>query len=348
MFQKGENLYALDKAKDSPDDFFILSEGYMDVIALHQAGFRNAVASLGTALTEHQAERMSRYKKRAILSYDSDSAGVKAAVRAIPILEAAGFEVRVLDMNPYKDPDEFIKGLGSAEYRKRIDASVPAKDFLMEGLAKQFAIDGKEGRGTLLARLVEAVSNIEDRNERCAYVKKASVKFGLDADEILYESGLVTGDFYGVGLGKSEEIPVAERKILLLFASSPEAFGEVGGLLSDYEFTGNAQAAFREIKKEYDNYGFVDEALFLDSTGMEFTGLVPEDTEPICDIQELSKAVRSIKTSANERAMKEAAELRDGDELLKLINGEAEIKKICAGILDMDIEFPGCDIGDNR
>lgn len=340
VFQKGENLYALDRAKSSPDDFFLLCEGYMDVIALHQAGFRNAVASLGTALTEHQAERMSRYKHKAVLTYDSDDAGVKAATRAIPILEAAGFEVRVLGMSPYKDPDEFIKGLGAAEYRKRIDEAVPARDFILESFGRQFAADGKDGRDALLTRLASAASGITDRDERCAYARKAAAKFGLDADEILYESGVLTGDFYGVGLGKAEEIPAYEKSLLLLFASDADVFTKVSPLLSDYEFTGGAQTAFREISKEYGMYGFVDEGLFFDGTGMEFTALVPEDTEPIGNMQELVKAVRGIKTSANERAMKEAAELRDGDELLRLIANESVIKKACAELQRMDIDFP--------
>lgn len=341
VFQKGENLYALNIAKDSPDDFFLLCEGYMDVIALHQAGFRNAVASLGTALTEHQAERMSRYKQKAVLTYDSDGAGIKAAARAIPMLEAAGFEVRVLGMSPYKDPDEFIKGLGAAEYRKRIDEAVPARDFLIESFGRQFAADGKDGRDALVSRLAGVLSGIGDRDARCAYARKAAAGFGLDADELLYESGVITGDYYGIGLGNAEELPENEKRLLLLFASDAEAFRQAGALLSDYEFTGSGQAAFREIAKEYGAYGFVDEGLFFDGTGMEFTELVPEDTEPIGSLQELAKAVRNVKTSANERAMKEAAELRDGDELLRLIANEAGIKKACAGIADMDIEFPG-------
>ena len=120
IFEKSRNLYGLNYARTARKGYMLLCEGYMDVIALHQAGFTNAVASLGTALTERHASLLKRYTDTVILTYDSDGAGVKAALRAIPMLRAVGISTKVLNMRPWKDPDEFIKNLGAEEFEKRI------------------------------------------------------------------------------------------------------------------------------------------------------------------------------------------------------------------------------------
>jgi len=120
IFDKSRNLYGLNFARTSRKGNVILCEGYMDVIAMHQAGFTNAVASLGTAFTSQHAGVLKRYTDQVILTYDSDGAGIKAALRAIPILRDAGISARVLNMKPYKDPDEFIKNMGADAFKERI------------------------------------------------------------------------------------------------------------------------------------------------------------------------------------------------------------------------------------
>lgn len=121
IFDKSRNLYGLNIARSTRKNAFIICEGYMDVIALHQAGFDNAVAALGTAFTTQHAAMMKRYTDNVLVTFDSDGAGVKAALRAIPMLRSAGLSVKVINMRPYKDPDEFIKNLGCEEFQKRID-----------------------------------------------------------------------------------------------------------------------------------------------------------------------------------------------------------------------------------
>mgnify|MGYP000972282606 FL=1 len=121
LFDKSRNLYGLNAARISRKSNMIICEGYMDVISLHQAGFTQAVASLGTALTPGQAALMKRYTDNVLITYDSDAAGVKAALRAIPILKKAGLTTKVINMQPYKDPDEFIKALGAEAFQERID-----------------------------------------------------------------------------------------------------------------------------------------------------------------------------------------------------------------------------------
>ena len=119
-FDKSRNLYGLNYARLSREGYLLICEGYLDVISLHQAGFTNAVASLGTAFTSQHANVLKRYTDQVILTYDSDGAGVKAALRAIPILKEVGMSIKVLNMKPYKDPDEFIKNMGAEAFRQRI------------------------------------------------------------------------------------------------------------------------------------------------------------------------------------------------------------------------------------
>ena len=119
LFDKSRNLYGLNYARTSREKYMLICEGYMDVIAMHQAGFTNAVASLGTAFTTQHAALLKRYTDQVVLTYDSDGAGIKAALRAIPILKSVGMSVKVLNMQPYKDPDEFIKNRGPEEFRER-------------------------------------------------------------------------------------------------------------------------------------------------------------------------------------------------------------------------------------
>ncbi len=130
VFDKSRNLYGLNVARTARKKSMLVCEGYMDVISMHQAGFKNSVASLGTALTTQHASLLKRYTDEVILTYDSDGAGIKAALRAIPMLKAAGISTRVLHMNPYKDPDEFIKTLGPEVFQERMDQA--ENSFLFE------------------------------------------------------------------------------------------------------------------------------------------------------------------------------------------------------------------------
>ena len=121
IFDKSRNLYGLNRARTSRKPYFLVCEGYMDVIALHQAGFTNAVASLGTALTTGHAALIKRYVQEVYLTYDSDEAGTRAALRAVPILKEAGITAKVIRMDPYKDPDEFIKNLNAGSEMRETD-----------------------------------------------------------------------------------------------------------------------------------------------------------------------------------------------------------------------------------
>ena len=175
IFNKSRNLYHLNLARRSRRGYLILCEGYMDVISLTQAGFDNAVATLGTALTEQQAMILARYTKDVVLTYDSDGAGQTAINRAIPILYQAGIRAKVVDMSPYKDPDEFIKNLGSEEYEKRIREARSSYRFEMEYLQTQFgdigSTDNTDGANAFLDAAARWMVRYEDELERETYMK---------------------------------------------------------------------------------------------------------------------------------------------------------------------------------
>ena len=159
IFDKSRNLYGLNVARTARKKNMLVCEGYMDVISLHQAGFKNAVASLGTALTTQHAALLKRYTDEVILTYDSDEAGTRAALRAIPIVKAAGLSAKVLHMQPYKDPDEFIKALGAEVFQKRIDEAENSFLFEVSMLEREYDMRDPEGKtgffNAVAAKLVD-------------------------------------------------------------------------------------------------------------------------------------------------------------------------------------------------
>jgi len=179
IFDKGRNLYGLHLAKSSRSPYMLLCEGYMDVIALHQAGFDCAVASLGTALTPGQAGLIKRYVTDVIITYDSDGAGQKAALRAIPILKQGGISVRVLDMRPYKDPDEFIKALGPEEYQKRIDGAVNAFFFEIDVMARAVDMEDPEKKTAFHKAVANKLTEFTDQLERENYLTAVAARYGI-------------------------------------------------------------------------------------------------------------------------------------------------------------------------
>ena len=178
-FKKSKNLFAMNYAKNHCSEQLILCEGYMDVIALHEAGFENAVATLGTAITAEQARMMTKYTKKVILLYDSDNAGQNATDRAIRLLTEVGLEIRVLNLNDAKDPDEYIKKFGAARFRALMGESRTGFDFKMaralEGFDLQIPDDKIKASQTLCQIISESYSSVE----REVFIIKASEKLGL-------------------------------------------------------------------------------------------------------------------------------------------------------------------------
>ncbi len=185
VFQKRENLFALNYAKNSKADYFILCEGYMDVISMHQAGFTSAVATLGTAITSSQARLIGRMgKKEVILSYDSDEAGQKAASKGINLLSEAGIKARVLKMVGAKDPDEFIQKFGKEAFEHLINSSGSAIDYELDKLANGLDLNTSDGKATYLKRAVKFLAQLHNPLDRAVYITKTAEVAGIQASTL--------------------------------------------------------------------------------------------------------------------------------------------------------------------
>lgn len=185
VFDKSRNLYGLNLARTSRKPNMILCEGYMDVIAMHQAGFNQAVASLGTAFTQQQSVILKRYTNEVLLTYDSDDAGVRAAMRAIPILKDAGLTARVINMEPYKDPDEFIKALGAEEFQKRIDTAESSFFFELRILERQYNFRDPESKTLFFREVAKKLLEFDAGIERNNYIEAAAEKYHLTYDQLV-------------------------------------------------------------------------------------------------------------------------------------------------------------------
>ncbi|MCI6256549.1 MAG: DNA primase [Clostridiales bacterium] len=187
IYNKSRNLFALNIAKKSKLGRIILTEGYMDTISLHQAGFDCAVASLGTSLTAEHAQLLSKYTKEAVIAYDGDGAGVKAAQRAIPILEKTGIQVRVLQMRGAKDPDEFIKKFGREAFAKLLDQSENHIDYRLRQIQVKYDLEDDAQRVEFLREAAAMLSTLSSPVEREVYGAKAAAAAGITAEAMAQE-----------------------------------------------------------------------------------------------------------------------------------------------------------------
>ena len=184
VFKKLRNLFALNFARHACQDALILCEGYMDVIALHAVGITNAVATLGTAITSEQARVMSRYTKRVIISYDSDEAGMKAATRAMKLLEEVGLEVSVLSVPDAKDPDEYIKRFGVEKFKQVINGAKSKFDYSLEAILSRFNMSLPQDKINALAEVEKLISEVNSMAERDIYISTVAKRFDVQAASI--------------------------------------------------------------------------------------------------------------------------------------------------------------------
>lgn len=182
LFDKSKNLYGLNVARSSRKNNIIICEGYMDVISMHQAGFNQAVASLGTALTPGHARLMKRYTDNVLITYDSDEAGVKAALRAIPILKEAGLSTKVINMRPYKDPDEFIKALGTEAFQERIDKAENSFMYEIGIIEKNYNRSDPESETAFEREVANKLVQFSEKLERDNYMKAVCRQFMIPED----------------------------------------------------------------------------------------------------------------------------------------------------------------------
>ena len=206
IFDKSRNLYGLNFARTSRRPNFILCEGYLDVISMHQAGFNNAVASLGTAFTSPHASLIKRYTDEVILAYDSDGAGVRAALRAIPILKEAGLKIKVLHLHPYKDPDEFIKNMGTDAFEKRLEEAENSFMFEISVIEKNHDFNDPQGKTDFYNETAKKLLEFSQEIERNNYIEAVARKYGIAFNDL---QKLVNS--YGARIGYTGE-EVYERQ----------------------------------------------------------------------------------------------------------------------------------------
>ena len=277
IFDKSRNLYGLHIAKRSRAPYKILCEGYMDVIAMHQAGFHEAVASLGTSFTEGQAAILKRYTKTVLLAYDNDGAGVRAALRNIGILKKAGIEAKVIDLSPCKDPDEFIKANGPEAFRERIDGAENSFFYELRMKGREYSMDDPAQRTQFHHAIAEQLCGIEDEIERENYLREAARRYFVDEGSLrrltasygrsgaarkVWESGGGPARDNAdpvkkarAGTAKDEREERDERFLLSWLADEPEIFSEIAPYLSPEHFRDGiyrqvAEGCWKMLEKE--------------------------------------------------------------------------------------------------
>ncbi|MCI9077505.1 MAG: DNA primase [Lachnospiraceae bacterium] len=267
LFDKSRNLFGLNYAKLGKNKNMILCEGYMDVIALHQAGFSNAVASLGTAFTIQQAGIIKRYTDEVLLTYDNDQAGQKAALRAVPMLRQAGVNARIIHMEPYKDPDEFIKGLGADEFQKRMD-SAENSFFFETGIArKEYDTSDPEQNTKFYHAVAKMLLEFEDKVQRENYLEAVAAKYSLRRDDlkslvVRYGTSMAgnqgTGMVHGnaasraVNNTKNQGIGYSYKLLLSLIIERPGIFSQVKEIVREEDYFGEpyrqvAQMLYKQL-----------------------------------------------------------------------------------------------------
>ncbi|HIY55708.1 MAG TPA: DNA primase [Candidatus Dorea merdavium] len=274
IFDKSRNLYGLNRARSSRKSYFLLCEGYMDVISLHQAGFTNAVASLGTALTQGHASLIKRYVKEVYLTYDSDEAGTKAALRAIPILREAGISAKVIRMEPYKDPDEFIKNLGKEAFEDRIREARNGFLFGVEVLERDYDLASPEGKTDFLKEVARRLGEFEEDIERNNYIEAVAGRYHVGYEEL---RKLVVRTAVRNGLAqpvKRPEKPAKEKKedgiltsqkiLLTWMIEDRQVFHQISSYIIPEDFTGEIYRKVAELLYQQYEEGEANPARILD------------------------------------------------------------------------------------
>ena len=183
-YNKGRNLYALNIAKKTEKDFIIMVEGYMDAVSLHQRGIDNAVASLGTALTEKQGRLLKRYKSKIIIGYDADGAGQSATMRGLEILQSIGYDIRILQLEGAKDPDEFIIKYGSGKFNLYVQNAISLVEFKVKNLQKTLDINQVNDKIKFLNEVSNILSKVENDIEKEVYIDKISEQYNISKEAI--------------------------------------------------------------------------------------------------------------------------------------------------------------------
>ncbi|MBO6163044.1 MAG: DNA primase [Eubacterium sp.] len=292
LFDKSRNLFAMNIARRSRRKGVILCEGYMDVITQHQAGFDNAVASLGTAFTQGHASLIRRFTQEVYLAYDSDGAGQNALAKAIRILRSMDISQRVIDLSPHKDPDEFLSAEGPEAYEQRIRDAIPGRLYEIRQMAKQRRLTDPEEKAKFIHETAVSIAGIKSKAERASYIESVAEEFRLDQGVLKQEVtrvgtlGLETqpdqsrnpdwersrvqsrGQAARSAVTSTEarapsSEDLTEETLITWMVNRPELFGKLKGIISEEDFSAEARPVADELFRQYREEGKLQPALIL-------------------------------------------------------------------------------------
>ncbi len=349
LFDKSRNLFALNFARKSHEKYILVCEGYMDVISLHQAGFTNAVASLGTAFTPQHALLLKRYTDQAVLTYDNDEAGIKAALRTIPILRDAGFSVRVLDMSPYNDPDEFLKNLGPEEFKKRIDKAINGFMFEISVIRKKYNMQDPESKTDFYNEIAVKLLEFPEKLERDNYTEAVAREYMIPVDDLkrlvasagernaAHAQTAAQQDHSGRSVKKEDFDGINKSQQLLLswLIGDPDLFEKVSGIIGPQDFTeGIYRDVATEVFREHGN-GDLDPARILDHfikedrDSKEVAAMLTVDLSESLNNDERKKAftetVKKVKQNSLDIRSKQATDI---SQLQSIMRERAELASL--------------------
>ncbi|MBQ4066786.1 MAG: DNA primase, partial [Clostridia bacterium] len=348
-FKKSRNLFALNYAKKSEEDFFILCEGYMDVIALHAAGFTNAVATLGTAITPEQARIMKKYTDKVVICYDSDEAGQKAADKAMRLLSEVDIAVRVIRIPGAKDPDEFIKShssreIGAVRFREVIESSKTPFDYKIFQTLSKYDISDADSKVRAAKELCYAIADIRSKVEQDIYIQKAARALEVDPSGIAADvRGIVRsraaaqkkknreelirntsrlGDRVDPDFAKEKRSGVLEAAVLGLMLYRPEYIktdAEKNLLCAEDFYSELNRRIYIKIRECYDSGGF--------DFGM-LSGFFSQ--EEISKATEMVSKRKMLSNNSQQAFEEAAAALRDEAERIRAKNSGDDIDSVIA------------------
>lgn len=347
IFDKSRNLYGLNFARTSRKGNVILCEGYMDVIAMHQAGFTQAVASLGTAFTSGQASLLRRYANEILLSYDSDGAGVNAALRAIGILKEAGMTGRVINLKPYKDPDEFIKALGGEEFQKRLDHAENSFFFELRQLQKNYDLSDPEQKTAFHREIARKLCTFSEEVERENYIEAVAQKYHISFENLRRLVGTYaaqTGLAQPVIRPKSgvqkkntaaEGIKNSQKLLLTWLVEQPQLYRQISKYISPKDFTEGlyekvADRLFEELEQGNINPASIISMFEEEEDQREAASLFHTKLERLESTAEQEKALHDIVCAVKRNSYeRDSAQLgTDVAALNRVIAGKKQLEEL--------------------
>jgi DNA primase len=351
LFDKSRNLYGLNFARASRKSTLLICEGYMDVIALHQAGFTNAVAALGTAFTTFHANLLKRYTNEVLLTFDSDAAGTQAAIRAIPILKEANLSIKVINMKPYKDPDEFIKALGAEEYQKRINEARSSFFFEIDVLQNEYDMSDPEQKTRFFHETAKKLIGFSEELERNFYIDAVAKAYQIDVEQLRKLVNKL-GNQIVVGLNEPKEprneaarsrrtpedgIAKSQRLMLTWLIEDNSIFDKIKGFLGPEDFT---EGIYHEVAvlvfDQYGKEGTVIPAKIIScfqnkeeqsEVAALFSAEIRGEMDEAGRHKALSDTVLKLKENSLDKQSKKAIEINDTALLMKIITEKTELKK---------------------